>query len=250
MNKGSYTHLIAFALSLLGFLTQNFWWGELLLTAGLFALSGSLTNGLAVHMLFERIPGVYGSGVVTNRFEAFKTAIREMMLNNFFSPEQFKIIAAKTSSEFNFAEPLLAKLDLDQVFDDLLQSIKSGHLGSLLALIGGLKALEPLREPVKTAIREQIQKLAQRKDLNEWFKDYFAQDFLRPKVEQLVDQRLAELTPQKIKQLVSQMIKEHLGWLVVWGGVFGGLLGGLSFLLLNAEQVFAAWPVQFSFFAF
>ena len=43
--------------------------------AGLFALSGGLTNWLAIHMLFERIPFLYGSGVIPERFEDFKQGI-------------------------------------------------------------------------------------------------------------------------------------------------------------------------------
>ena len=38
--------------------------GEIVLMTGLFALSGGVTNWLAVHMLFERVPLLYGSGAL------------------------------------------------------------------------------------------------------------------------------------------------------------------------------------------
>lgn len=54
------------------------------LNTGLFALSGGITNWLAVHMLFERVPGIYGSGVIPLRFEEFKHGIRELIMEQFF----------------------------------------------------------------------------------------------------------------------------------------------------------------------
>ena len=55
------------------------------LWAGLFALSGGLTNWLAIHMLFEKVPLLYGSGVIPDRFEEFKQGIKELILTEFFS---------------------------------------------------------------------------------------------------------------------------------------------------------------------
>ncbi|MCU7375947.1 hypothetical protein PEC18_35415 [Paucibacter sp. O1-1] len=40
---------------------------QIVFTIGLFALSGAITNWLAIHMLFEKVPGLYGSGVVPSR---------------------------------------------------------------------------------------------------------------------------------------------------------------------------------------
>ena len=55
-----------------------------ILSTGLFALSGGITNWLAVHMLFERVPGLYGSGVIQIRFEEFKLGIRNLIMQQFF----------------------------------------------------------------------------------------------------------------------------------------------------------------------
>ena len=54
---------------------------------GLFALSGAITNWLAIHMLFEKVPLLYGSGVIPARFEEFKLAIRQLMMEQFFTEE-------------------------------------------------------------------------------------------------------------------------------------------------------------------
>ena len=63
-------------------------WSKLLQLTGLFALSGGVTNWLAVHMLFEKIPFIYGSGVIPSRFEDFKLGIKELIVNEFFTREQ------------------------------------------------------------------------------------------------------------------------------------------------------------------
>ena len=65
MNKSLVTNLVAAILVLLGFLLDN----EIVLSVGLFALSGAVTNWVAIHMLFEKVPFLYGSGVITIKFE-------------------------------------------------------------------------------------------------------------------------------------------------------------------------------------
>ena len=98
-------------------------------------------------------------------------------------------------------------------------------------MVGGKKALEPLKEPVKKKIKEVIDFFLIKK-LKENEK---SAELVRQDLELIIDQRLDELTPQHVKIIIKQMIHKHLGWLVVWGGVFGffigiilGLLGSLN----------------------
>ena len=83
MNISFLTNLIATVVLALGWGLHN----DLLMMVGLFALSGALTNWLAVHMLFEKVPGLVGSGVIPARFEEFKTAIKTLMMEQFFTQE-------------------------------------------------------------------------------------------------------------------------------------------------------------------
>ena len=55
MNKSLITNLISLVLLAVGYTTQN----QFALYAGLFAFSGAITNWLAIHMLFEKVPGLY-----------------------------------------------------------------------------------------------------------------------------------------------------------------------------------------------
>lgn len=77
MNKSILTNLIATIVLAVGWGLQN----DLIMMVGLFALSGALTNWLAIHMLFEKVPGLVGSGVIPARFEEFKVAIKTLMID-------------------------------------------------------------------------------------------------------------------------------------------------------------------------
>ena len=72
MNKGTVSNIISGTLLALGIALSIADTGgafqELVLTIGLFAFSGGITNALAVKMLFDRIPGLVGSGVIQHRF--------------------------------------------------------------------------------------------------------------------------------------------------------------------------------------
>ena len=115
--------------------------------AGLFALSGGLTNWLAIHMLFEKIPFLYGSGVIPERFEEFKQGIKELILTEFFSLTSInKFLESKINLKKN---NLSQELDYDLIFNKLTEAIEESSLGSMLGMVGGKKALEPLKEPVK-----------------------------------------------------------------------------------------------------
>jgi hypothetical protein len=45
-----------------------------LLAFGLFGFAGGMTNWLAVKMLFDKIPLIYGSGVIPSQFKVFQRA--------------------------------------------------------------------------------------------------------------------------------------------------------------------------------
>lgn len=81
MNKSLITNVIAGIFVITGFLFNQ----AIVLSIGLFALSGAVTNLLAVHMLFEKVPFLYGSGVIQLKFAGFKVAIKNLILTEFFS---------------------------------------------------------------------------------------------------------------------------------------------------------------------
>ena len=81
MNKSVLTNLTAVLITFIGLFPI---YNEIIFFTGLFALSGSITNWLAVYMLFDKVPFIYGSGVIPRNFVVFKAGIRNIIINEFF----------------------------------------------------------------------------------------------------------------------------------------------------------------------
>ena len=204
-----------------------------ILNMGLFALSGGVTNWLAVHMLFERVPGFYGSGVVQLRFEEFKNGIRGLIMEQFFNNgdlsaflQQTGKAADRLSEHINLA---IEDLDLDSAFDSLLEVIMSSSFAGMLGMLGGKDALSPLKAPfverMRSYFRTQFANQAFRSRVENAMRGALDEDSIRQTVAELIDCRLDEMTPKMVKEIVQQMIQKHLGWLVVWGCALGGVMG-------------------------
>jgi len=235
MDKSILTNGAAALLTAAGLQTDS----PVLLSVGLFALSGALTNWLAIHMLFEKVPGLYGSGVVPARFEDFKRGIKRLMMDQFFTEaniERFLSEQHGKQPDLHLA-PVIEKLDFGPTFDSLVEVIEKSSFGGMLAMVGGVQVIEPLREPFVAQMKTSIEDMTRDERFIRLLKDELEQPDvmaeMRVKVEQIVDQRLSELTPLLVKEIIQRMIREHLGWLVVWGGVFGGLIGFVAGLLSN-----------------
>lgn len=233
MNKSFITNSLAILVVIAGLLMKN----ELVLNIGLFALSGAITNWLAIHMLFEKVPGLYGSGVIPARFEDFKAAIRNLMMEQFFTEEnidRFLSVSDGMKPDLHLA-PVIEKVDLSPSFDSLVKVIMESSFGGMLGMFGGQEALIPLKEPFIISMKQSLIDMTQSESFLELLKDEFEQpdvmNDIRGKVENIIEKRLEELTPQLVKEIIQTMIKQHLGWLVVWGGVFGGLIGFASALI-------------------
>lgn len=203
------------------------------LNTGLYALSGGITNWLAVHMLFERIPGFYGSGVIPLRFEEFKLGIRALIMEQFFHQadlEAFFHGSGATSEKM--AEQLrqaMDKLDIESAFESLLDVIMTSSLGGMLGMFGGRSALDPLRLPfidkMRDYFKDQFTDAGFQQQIQDALKSALDDETIRAKLEEMIDERLNQMTPKMVKEIIQQMIRKHLGWLVVWGCVFGGIIG-------------------------
>ncbi|ABM03262.1 conserved hypothetical protein [Psychromonas ingrahamii 37] len=234
MNKSLLTNLVSAAILATGLLLGETELAAILTMVGLFALSGALTNWLAVFMLFEKIPFLYGSGVVPAHFEEFKKSIYTLMMEEFFTSdnvERFLNAGSLSAANINL-EPVIEKVDLDPTFDGLVEVIMASSFSGMLDMIGGKEALVPLREPFIKQMKKSIIEMTNDDKFIKLLKEEveqpeIMQDILG-KIEQIIEQRLSELTPTIVKEIIQAMIKRHLGWLVIWGGVLGGLIGLIS----------------------
>lgn len=216
MNKSLITNLISIFIILIGFLYRDDF--SFILLVGVFALSGSITNWLAIHMLFDKVPFLYGSGVILDRFDDIKLGIKNLILKELFSAEQIEKFILDNKQKASGG--IIEKIDFDRVFIGLVESIEGSQLGGMLAMIGGRKALEPLKDPFVKKLKVIIEDFIKDNSGNN-----NSTDELLLKIENILDARLADLSPNDVKIIIQKMIREHLGWLVVWGGFFGGLLG-------------------------
>ena len=232
MNKSLLTNAIATSLILAGTVVE----GEFkstLLTSGQFALAGGVTNWLAIHMLFEKVPGLYGSGVISARFEEFKSGLYTLVMDEFFNQttlDRFfsQIIMENEQHLLDFSETI-DKTDLSPAFEGLVAAIMDSSLGNMLLMVGGEAAIRPLKDPFTLKMKVALKEIAHSHSFQETVKVKLSgssdSQVIFSHVEKIVTTRLEELTPQMVKQIIQTMIREHLGWLVVWGGVFGGLIG-------------------------
>jgi uncharacterized membrane protein YheB (UPF0754 family) len=229
LNKSLITNGLALVSVFVGFAIDN----TIVKTVGLFAVSGAMTNWIAVHMLFEKVPGLYGSGVIPERFEDFKSGIRTLVMEQFFSEENIQRFLADQNQplHLDFA-PIIKKVDLAPTFDSLVEVIKESSFGQMLGMFGGVEALEPMRQSFVEKMGAALNDITQHPKFTLLVQQELTQPDiqhdLHQKISQIVEQRLNELTPKMVKDIIQTMIREHLGWLVVWGGVFGGLIGLLA----------------------
>ena len=236
MNKSNMTNIISLLLTILGYAINN----EVLFMIGVFAFSGAITNSLAIHMLFEKVPFLYGSGVIESKFSQFKISIHNLIMNQFFTQEalnrffETEVNSAKNTIDF---EKILTKTDFSPAYESLKESVMQSSFGGMLSMFGGESALEPLREPFTQKLQKSIISItsseAFQNVLNEAIKSPNFSNDVYEKLSSIVNTRLEELTPKMVKEIIQEMIKEHLGWLVIWGAVFGAVIGYASTFVIN-----------------
>jgi len=234
MNKSFITNIVSLLLIGLSFILPHPYHHSFLFT-GLFALSGAITNQLAIHMLFERVPFLYGSGVIEKNFESFKASIHTMIMKQFFTKEQISSFFAEEEKKIDLV-PLVESADFSPAFNALSKTVMESKFGNAVQMFGGEDALESLRKPfeekLKSAVSTIVSTEAFKAQLNHHIQHSSLSKDLLDSIDKLITNRLDELTPYMVKNLVQELIQAHLGWLVVWGGVFGGLIGLISSSIL------------------
>jgi hypothetical protein len=237
INKGDISNIITFIIMIVGIalkVTSSYSLAiEYVLAFGLFGFAGGLTNWLAVKMLFDRVPGLIGSGVIPRQFKEIRRAVKDMVMKMFFDKQYIESYIADRSKSFiqgmdlpGMIKGILNGPDIDDVLLQKLTDISNTPAGSMLAtfapMFGGLQGLVPTIKPMVVAFAA---------DMGGMLADKFDPvkmipvDKVLQEVEKLMEDKLQLLTPESVKTLMEEVIRQHLGWLVVWGNVFGGLIG-------------------------
>lgn len=240
MYKSLITNIGAIVLIIGGYFSP--WYSRQIFSAGIFALSGAVTNWLAVHMLFEKVPLVYGSGVIPLYFEDLKRAIKDLIMEQFFREENIARFLDQNVTTLTLATQsqnsgILDLVDYDAAFNAVKDMVLSSGFGGLLRVFGAEDTLEKYRPDFQEKVQQVIRDQTSRPEFKEKIRDKLNDPGIRREVvkqlEGLIEKRLKELTPLMVKEMIQKMIQKHLGWLVVWGGVFGAVIGlAMSFFKL------------------
>ena len=183
-------------------------------------------------MLFEKVPFLYGSGIIPTQFESFKKGIENLMMQQFFTTETLeKYLENESIGGDRLWEIVGPKIDYDVIFEALAKGVQESSLGGMLSMFGGSEAINSFKPSITPKLAEKFEEIVKGMTINitEHSEDYIGT--VKERVHSVIIARLNELTPQMVKNIIQEMIRTHLGWLVVWGGVFGALIGVFAELL-------------------
>ena len=201
--------------------------GEAVKVVGFFAFSGAITNWLAIYMLFERVPFLYGSGIIPLQFEIFKKSIKKIIMEQFFNETNLKRFLSANAVLGNkevLVKKVLDSFDYEKIYEGLVEEILNTGLGKMLNMFGGAKTLGTLKEPCINKLKNMSQEIVEINLIPSLVSDELSEK-IKNKIDEMISIQLQELTPNQVKKLVKEMIEKYLGWVVVWGGVFGGFIG-------------------------
>ena len=228
MNKSLLTNLIAALILVAGYLLPH----ATIKAIGMFAISGAITNWIAVHMLFEKVPGFYGSGVIPLHFDEFRNGIRKLMMEQFFTEDNISRFLSRSEHDRIDLSEVIESMDLSPTFDGLVSTIEESSFGGMLSMIGGAQGLSGLKQPFIERMKKSLHKIAASEKVQHAIQSGFEKstsvESISERINEIIERRLEELTPETVKEIIQDMIRIHPGWLVVWGGVFGGLIGFVS----------------------
>jgi uncharacterized membrane protein YheB (UPF0754 family) len=256
MDKGTFSNLVSAAVTGAGLLLPAGTARDLVLSVGLFALSGGVTNALAVKMLFDRIPGLIGSGVIPARFQEIREKVRSVILEHFFDEAHLGRFLEKHRGELDWKkyvrqagdgrdpvrgiiekhwDALVSPERLQPFVDAEVEKLLDSKIGGLLIMVGVDTVKPAVRQFVSSfaaQMKGQVIELASKAEPGtiEVDEQKLVRD-VRAQVEVLLAEKLLELDAPAVKRMVEDVIRNHLGWLVVWGNVLGGVLGIGAFLI-------------------
>ncbi|KAI8504534.1 hypothetical protein Bbelb_176520, partial [Branchiostoma belcheri] len=179
---------------------------------GLFSVSGGVTNWLAVKMLFDRIPGLIGSGVITSQFKEIRQTVKNVVLETFFETEYLENYMHRKSGEFLAAFQIESKLQrllqserVMQIIDNQVQKLYKKPEGMMLAMMGVdagklSKMIQPL---MKGLSRDMTPVLA--KNLKTF--EFMNAESMRAQVDEMMTVKMEEFTPPKVKKTTGNMVE-------------------------------------------
>ena len=205
---------------------------QLLLSSGMFGLSGGVTNSLAIHMLFEPVCNLPGTGVISRNFKEIRVTVKDTIMRTFFDGphvENFmRTRLAKLQGSIDLGARLTKVLETpeaDELITKALADLIEKPEGWPLLLFGGSPTeLTVMVKPFLIAMAPNVAPLLTKMiDVD----SIMPAEKIRSEIDALMAERLETLTPERVRALIERVIRKQLGWLIVWGNVVGALVGVL-----------------------
>jgi len=217
--------------------------GRYMLSVGLFAFAGGITNFIAIQMLFYKIPGIYGSGVIEKRYKSIRRSMKDMILSTFFQPDFLNkyipqklreaAAGADVESKINaFLTSEAGQAMLDEKIDQLGESPEGQLVDSMNINISSFK---PFVKPVMISFLSDLGPTIMY-NLIDPRKGGLNLVKLRDELDRYMCERMEEVTPQMMVDILYCVVLHYLGWLVVWGCIFGGIMGAACEALQMAPK--------------
>ena len=241
ISMGDAANICTCLIMLTGILLKHFvddFFSRFVLAFGLFGFAGGITNWLAVKMLFDKIPFLFGSGVIPRQFKEIRRAIKDAVLQMFFDKSFLQKYLGPRSRELlksldlaNILKNLMNDPDFDQLLIEKLTDISKRPEGMMLqtmaTMFGGVELMAPTLKPMLLHFgQEMVNILVEKFDPEK----VLSVEKIRNELDILMEEKLLQLTPERVKEIMEGVIRNHLGWLVIWGNVFGGIIGIISLL--------------------
>jgi uncharacterized membrane protein YheB (UPF0754 family) len=258
VNKGTVSNLISAATFGTGLAMPACTAREFVVPMALFAFSGGITNALAVKMLFDRVPGLIGSGVIPARFREIRAKVKQLILEHFFDREHLQQFFKDLEGDIEWHKylkrtprsrgPLAGVIEkqwnkltapevVQPIIDQQMEKLLDSSVGGMLLMVG-VEAVKPVVNQFVSSFVASMQKKVLEsasqlgeEDIGVELDEEKVIEDIRVNVDRLLEKKLEQLDAGTVKRMMEEVIRQHLGWLVVWGNVFGGLLGlGAAFL--------------------
>ena len=211
-NKGALSNYLTFLIMVVGIVLCVLFPANLpakyVLSLGLFGFAGGLTNWLAIKMLFDRIPGLIGSGVIPRRFKEIRETVKTTIMNTFFDEEYLEAYLQERAKGLlaslglgNRIKDLLAAPEVDGLIAKKLEEAGSKPEGMMLQMAAQMlpNSYGGLVMFVKPALADFASEMAGKLETSFDLKEIIKVDRIRDEIDRLMTEKLKLLTAPMVK---------------------------------------------------
>eukprot|EP01083_Nonionella_stella_P089759 250581_1 len=238
VHKGNVANSISGFVMIVGlilkFTTNGSTFSRYVLSLGLFGFAGGITNWLAVKMLFDQIPFLYGSGVIPRRFKEIRQTVKKTIMKTFFDEDYLRTYIHSKVQTFDLEGKICMIMDspeTQKMIDiKLNETMQKPEVIMLMAMMNMQSAmLIPMLKPFIVTMGKDVAPMLKTQLFDD--SEFVNTRRIHEEIDQLMETKLELLTAPMVKKLMEEVMRKHLAWLIIWGNIFGALIGLISAIL-------------------